>query len=264
MTKNASDSPAPHSGTETQAGKPDRATAVHPRFSPCGGVDDLQPHPTVPVRQPAARLAADDGHLQHHEFRVGEPFWSSGKRWRCTDIGTRVITAIALDRDDDPSWYNGPPYAVAEVVFDEYDMEGCTSAPDPEDAVLLTTPDASVEAWDSPEGEARRRAQAAALRDQARAGGLRFEAYLPPRLADWLLAHIERGTFRDPSEAVFVMLGEQRELEPHADLRREFLTRRIQVGIDSGPGIPAEDVFERLRKSLEAPPPEPAVWPRQP
>ena len=25
----------------------------------------------------------------------------------------------------DESWYNGPPYAVAEEVFDEYDFEGC-------------------------------------------------------------------------------------------------------------------------------------------
>jgi antitoxin ParD1/3/4 len=62
-------------------------------------------------------------------------------------------------------------------------------------------------------------AQARTLRDQVRAGGLRFEAYLRPSLADWLLGHIERGTFRDPSEAVFVILGEQAELEVHPDLR---------------------------------------------
>src|SRR3546814_4566187 len=37
------------------------------------------------------------------------------------------------------------------------------------------------------------RAQAESLREQARAGGLRFEAYLPPALADWLLEPIERG-----------------------------------------------------------------------
>jgi hypothetical protein len=39
-----------------------------------------------------------------------------------------------LDRDDDPSCYNGPPYAVAELVFDEYDIEDCTREPDPDDA----------------------------------------------------------------------------------------------------------------------------------
>ena len=26
---------------------------------------------------------------------------------------------------DDPSWLNGPPYAVAEVVFDEDDLADC-------------------------------------------------------------------------------------------------------------------------------------------
>jgi hypothetical protein len=41
--------------------------------------------------------------------------------------------------------------------------------------------------WDSPEAEAARIAQAEALRDQAGKGGLRFEAYLPPDLAEWLL-----------------------------------------------------------------------------
>ena len=60
-------------------------------------------------------------------------------------------------------------------------------------------------------------------------GGLRFDAYLPPRLADWLLGHIERGTFTDPSEATFGMLGEQQEQEPHSNLRREFPKGRIQV-----------------------------------
>src|SRR3546814_4408255 len=44
------------------------------------------------------------------------------------------------------------------------------------------------------------RDQAKALREQARAGGLRFEAYLPGDMADWLLAQVERGHFVDPSE----------------------------------------------------------------
>src|SRR3546814_2966211 len=37
------------------------------------------------------------------------------------------------------------------------------------------------------------RDQAKALREQARAGGLRFEAYLTGDQADWLLERIERG-----------------------------------------------------------------------
>ena len=34
------------------------------------------------------------------------------------------MVAIKLDKDD-PSRYNGPPYAVAENVMDEYDFDGC-------------------------------------------------------------------------------------------------------------------------------------------
>lgn len=59
------------------------------------------------------------------DFTLGREFFCGGKRWRCTDIGTRTVIAIALDHDDDPSWYNGPPYAVAEQVFDEDDLAGC-------------------------------------------------------------------------------------------------------------------------------------------
>ena len=72
--------------------------------------------------------------MERNEFEIGKTFWCDGKPWRCTDIGTRVIAAIRLDRDDDPSWYNGPPYAVAESVFDEYDQEGCEAQPPEADA----------------------------------------------------------------------------------------------------------------------------------
>jgi len=64
--------------------------------------------------------------MEKGQFKIGETFWCSGKAWRCTDIGTRVVVAICLDHDDDPTWYDGPPYAVAEVVFDESDLEECT------------------------------------------------------------------------------------------------------------------------------------------
>lgn len=58
----------------------------------------------------------------HAAITIGMEFISDGNRWRCTDKGSRTIVAIKLDQDD-PSWYNGPPYGVAEVVFDEYDLE---------------------------------------------------------------------------------------------------------------------------------------------
>ena len=50
--------------------------------------------------------------------------------WRCTDIGTRVVIAIRLNHDDDPTWYNSPPYAVRECVFGEDDMLGCSKTSD--------------------------------------------------------------------------------------------------------------------------------------
>jgi hypothetical protein len=63
--------------------------------------------------------------MKHSDFSIGREFLAETGRWRCTDVGTRTIVAIKRDHDNDPSWYNGPPYAVAETVFDEDDIEGC-------------------------------------------------------------------------------------------------------------------------------------------
>lgn len=83
------------------------------------------------------------------DFQVGQRFKCGGKAWLCTDKGTRVVIAICLTvcrsndwarglpeaiqdkvwerepREVDPSWLHGPPYALAEHVFDENDQEGC-------------------------------------------------------------------------------------------------------------------------------------------
>ena len=86
--------------------------------------------------------------MQHSEFSMGLEFWCGGKRWRCTDVGTRVVVAICLESRDmvriavdpkdktqriqtsylstDPRDLNGPPYGVVECVFDEYDIEACS------------------------------------------------------------------------------------------------------------------------------------------
>ena len=121
--------------------------------------------------------------------------------------------------------------------------------------------DDTDDGWPSPAEKAQNTAQAKALKEKARKGGLRFEAYLPPGLAEWLLGLIERGVFVDPSEAVFVILGEHKDLEPHADLRRELLKRVLQAAIDDPrPSIPLEEVMERLRKLAAEPRPEPAEW----
>jgi len=105
------------------------------------------------------------------------------------------------------------------------------------------------------------REQAKALREQARAGGLRFEAYLPGSMADWLLEQVERGGFADPSEAVFVMAQNFIEMEPHRDLRDELLRRMVQAAIDDPrPGIPHEEVCAEMKRWIAKPRPEPAHW----
>lgn len=85
--------------------------------------------------------------MNHSNFSIGLEFWCGDKRWRCTDIGSRVVTAICLEpremvrsevdpsdntkriqtryASDDPRDLNGPPYGVVECVFDEYDMVAC-------------------------------------------------------------------------------------------------------------------------------------------
>ncbi len=68
--------------------------------------------------------------MQHTDFEIGLEFECGGQRWRCTDVGTRTVIAIALEHSEDQSWYNGPPYAVAEAVFDEYDIKACKSVED--------------------------------------------------------------------------------------------------------------------------------------
>ena len=101
------------------------------------------------------------------------------------------------------------------------------------------------------------------IRRQAAESGLRFEAYLPPRLAEWVIALVDQDVFHSPAEAVFVAMQSFQELDDHPDLKRELLKRAIQKGIDSmkeGGGIPAEKVMERLRQEMERPRPEPAVW----
>jgi len=121
--------------------------------------------------------------------------------------------------------------------------------------------DTENEIWPTAEHKAKCVAQAKALRKQAAEGGLRFEAYLPPQLAEWLLERIEKGVFLDPREAVFVLLGEHQELEPHTDLRRELLGRRLTVAMnDPSPRIPINKVLDDLRERMSRPPPEPAMW----
>lgn len=76
----------------------------------------------------AARALESINDTDREEIRnrisVGDIFACGGKSWKCTDKGQRTIIAIELDHDRDASWYVGPPYAVAETVFDEHDILG--------------------------------------------------------------------------------------------------------------------------------------------
>ncbi|MDC7786150.1 hypothetical protein PQJ75_03670 [Rhodoplanes sp. TEM] len=76
-----------------------------------------------PVRSDSVRIG-----MTLSQFTIGCEFLTASGRWRCTDVGTRTIVAIRLDLDHDPTWYEGPPYAVPEHVFDEYDLEDCSPA----------------------------------------------------------------------------------------------------------------------------------------
>ena len=87
--------------------------------------------------------------MEFSEFQIGETFWCSGKEYRCTDVGTRVVVAIRIDcveavhyvsfgasnitipyeQAEKYGWFNGPPYAVAEQVFDEDDFAACELHP---------------------------------------------------------------------------------------------------------------------------------------
>lgn len=84
--------------------------------------------------------------MDHRAFTIGLEFWSGDRQWRCTDVGSRVVIAIRIDsaeivsiragertmdilsrfRAERAGWFDGPPYAVAECVFDEDDLEGCS------------------------------------------------------------------------------------------------------------------------------------------
>jgi Arc/MetJ-type ribon-helix-helix transcriptional regulator len=104
--------------------------------------------------------------------------------------------------------------------------------------------------------------QAKTLRKKvAKGSGLSFEAYLTPSLAEWVLGMVEEGDFFDPSEAIFVLMQEVKNLYDHDDLRAELFKRSMQKAMDDPrPPIPADEVFKRLKKKNKKPRPETAVW----
>lgn len=78
--------------------------------------------------------------MQHSEFEIGMEFTTEDgrRRWRVTDVGTRVVTVIRVDQvessrgslmssveADQAGWFRGPPYALVERIFAECDQPAC-------------------------------------------------------------------------------------------------------------------------------------------
>ena len=68
--------------------------------------------------------------MRHSDFVIGQDFMTATGVWKCTDIGSRTITAIRYpDPEHEPKehaarrlWMQGPPYALPEEVFDEKEL----------------------------------------------------------------------------------------------------------------------------------------------
>jgi hypothetical protein len=73
------------------------------------------------------------------EFKIGETFFCGGNTWRCTDVGSRIVSAIQVDGTDGikivsfengvqtdsiisyeqahkEKWFNGPPYVENDAI----------------------------------------------------------------------------------------------------------------------------------------------------
>lgn len=62
--------------------------------------------------------------MKREEFKIGTIFICGSERWLCTDVGSRIVSAVCLTGMND-DWLVGPPYAVAEMIFDEHDQIAC-------------------------------------------------------------------------------------------------------------------------------------------
>lgn len=89
------------------------------------------------------------GRMMLSDFKIGTQFRCGEKLYLCTDVGTRTVVAIRIDRVEthgrtpdggilqrvltfdtaqSEGWFSGPPYAVAETVFSEDDFPVCELA----------------------------------------------------------------------------------------------------------------------------------------
>lgn len=97
-------------------------------------------------------------------------------------------------------------------------------------------------------------AQAQALKTQAAESGLRFDAFLVPSQATWILELVERGDFIDPAEAIFVLMQEVQELQQHPDVKLALLKKQLDEGIaqlDRGESISGDEVMANLKERVK-------------
>lgn len=75
--------------------------------------------------------------MQHADFHIGLVFWSTSRPhrpWRCTDVGSRVITAVQIDFLIDGAidpFYDDPD-GLLECVFQPREFECCSVEIPPE------------------------------------------------------------------------------------------------------------------------------------
>ncbi|OQD19332.1 hypothetical protein UE98_23610 [Burkholderia cenocepacia] len=80
--------------------------------------------------------------MKPSDFHIGLAFTCGPFWWRCTDVGSRTVTAIRLV-EDDPIWYAGPPYMVEEIVFDEAELEDAYLSDDDATRAAISEADTS-------------------------------------------------------------------------------------------------------------------------
>lgn len=60
-----------------------------------------------------------------NQFSIGLHFLLKDELWKCTDVGSRTISAIMIIDDRDPSYHIGPPYTAIEWVLNEENIAQC-------------------------------------------------------------------------------------------------------------------------------------------
>ena len=68
----------------------------------------------------------------------------------------------------------------------------------------------------------------------------------------FIKTQLESGRYSSASEVVRDALRLMEEREQLRQIQLEQLRQQIQAGIDSGPSIPAEEVFDRLSAKYQA------------